>query len=375
MRVLHIVESLDRGAIENWLVRMLRHARARGRVVDWTFYCLLPSPGALDKEVGALSAKVIRSPVSMERKAAFMGALRRELQSGKYDVLHCHHDLMSAVYLLAGIGLPIRSRLVHVHNADEELPTPNQLKRLLYREPMRRVCLTLADRIVGISNHTLDTFLAGRRRRAGVDVVHYYGVDPSPFERAKGDRSAFRRELGLADGARILLFAGRIVPEKNPLFAIEVLAQMRRTDPTVAAVFVGSGSLEEFVRRRVTELGLGANVRMLGWRTDVAEIMFCCDWFILSRPEHPMEGFGLAVVEAQLAGLRLLLSEGIADDPLLPSANFRRLPLAAGPKHWAEAAIDLLGEPASSRAEVLAALRQSPMDMDRALDGLLQLYE
>ena len=32
---------------------------------------------------------------------------------------------------------------------------------------MRRVCLGMADRIVGISNITLDTFLAGRARRQG----------------------------------------------------------------------------------------------------------------------------------------------------------------------------------------------------------------
>ena len=87
-----------------------------------------------------------------------------------------------------------------------------------------------------------------------------------------------------------------------------------------------------------------------------------------------MEGFGLAVVEAQLAGLRMLLSRGILDDPLLPSASFRRLPLAEGPMMWAKAAMQLLREPAPSRATAVAALRESPMDMDRALEELLQLH-
>ncbi len=114
---------------------------------------------------------------------------------------------------------------------------------------------------------------------------------------------------------------------------------------------------------------------MLGWRSDLPEIMKCSDWFILPRPEQPLEGFGLAVVEAQLAGLRMLLSRGIADDPLLPSAAFRRLPLAAPPAEWAEAAVQMLDQPAPSRPDALAALRESPMDMDRALEGLLNLHE
>jgi len=355
-------------------MRMLRHARSRGKDVDWTFYCALGQPGALDEQARALGARVIHSPVPIGRKRDFVRALRKALREGEYDVLHCHHDLISAVYLLAAVGMPIHRRIVHVHNADEEVLTPSRFKQHLYREPMRRICLALADRIVGNSEHTLDTFLAGRARRPGRDIVHHYGVDPSSFQNAKGDRLAFRRKLGLADDARILLFAGRMVPEKNPLFAVEVLAELHRMDSTVAGVFAGSGSLDAAVRRRAGELGLDAAFRPLGWRDDVPEIMCCCDWFILPHPGQPMEGFGLAVVEAQLAGLRLLLSRGIPDDPLLTTAAFRRLSLASGPPAWAAAAMDLMRVPEPSRPAALAALKNSPMDMDRALEGLLALH-
>jgi glycosyltransferase involved in cell wall biosynthesis len=373
-RVLHIVENLNRGAVENWLVRMLRHAKSSGKDVNWSFYCALPQPGALDAEAAALGANVLFSPVQVGQKGAFMRALRAELRRGRYDVVHCHHDLVSAVYLLASAGIPVGRRIVHAHNADENVLTPSRLKQTLLRGPMRRVCLGMADRIVGISNITLDTFLAGRPRRLRRDIVHYYGIDPVPFRDANADRVAFRRDLALADDARILLFAGRIVPEKNPLLAMEVLAEMRHRDPSIVGVFVGSGSLEQALAARAAELGLSESVRMLGWRTDVPEIMCCCDWFILPRPEEPMEGFGIAVVEAQLAGLRLLLSRGIADDPLLPTARVRRVALSAGAEAWAEAAMELLHEPAPSRTEALAALKQSPMDMDTALDHLLAIH-
>jgi glycosyltransferase involved in cell wall biosynthesis len=240
---------------------------------------------------------------------------------------------------------------------------------------MRMVCLTLADRIVGISNHTLDTFLAGRHRRAQRDSVHYYGADSVRFERAVGDRLKFRRDLSLADTSRILLFAGRMVPEKNPMFAVDVLAEMRRLDPATVGVFVGAGSLEEAARRRCAELGVENAVQFLGWRDDVPEIMCCSDWFILPHPENPVEGFGLAIVEAQLAGLRMLLSRGILDDPLLPTASFRRLALADGPQVWAKAAMELLEQPTPSRTAALAALRESPFDMDTALAGLVSLHK
>ena len=134
---------------------------------------------------------------------------------------------------------------------------------------MRQVCLRMADRIVGISNHTLDTFLAGRARRPERDTVHYYGVDPTPFEHVTADRRDFRRQLSLPEGALILLFGGRLVPEKNPVFAVDVLARLRYLDPRAVAVFAGSGSQEQLVLERARELGVEDSVRLLGWRNDL----------------------------------------------------------------------------------------------------------
>jgi glycosyltransferase involved in cell wall biosynthesis len=372
-RVLHVVESLGRTAVETWLLRMLEYANRSHEPLDWTFYCI-EGAGAFDESARALGAKVVLSPVRLGDKRAFLQALRTHLSRHHYDVLHCHHDLVSAVYLLAAWRLPIGRRIVHVHNADESVLTPNVMKRSLFRPTFRRICLTFADRIAANSNHSLDTFLAGRRRRPGIDNVHYYGIAPEPLTDAKADRVAFRRQLGFGVDAKIVLFAGRMVPEKNPVFAVDVIAAMRRMDPAVVGIFAGAGSLEQAVQRQAAALGLDAAVKCLGWRGDIPELMAGSDWFILPHPEHPLEGFGIAVVEAQLAGLRLLLSLGVADDPLLPTASARRLSLGLGAQAWAEAAMALWSAAPPSHRVALEAFQQSPMAMDRALRGLIALH-
>jgi len=130
----------------------------------------------------------------------------------------------------------------------------------------------------------------------------------------------------------------------------------------------------EAVRAHAHALGVEPWIRLLGWRNDLAQVMGCADLFILPRPERPMEGFGLAVLEAQLAGLRMLLSQGIPDDPLLPTAVFRHLSLTDSPCLWAKAALEMLEGPAPSRTEALAAHRRSPMEMDHALAHLMELH-
>lgn len=374
MRVLQVVENLDRGSVETWLLRMAAHARRRGIPIDWTFYCALGVPGSKDEMARDLGAQVVHAPVAIGRKTAFAKALRAEIRAGRYEVLHAHHDLVSGLYLAAALGLPLRRRIVHVHNADEQVLTDNPLKKAVLRPVLRRTCLALADRIVANSNYSLDTFLAGRRRRPGRDIVHYLGVEALCADSTQGARRAFRLEHGLDEDAPILLFAGRMTPEKGPVFVADVLFEIRKILPAAVAVFVGEGSLEQAVHDRARDLDVADAVRCLGWRRDVPEIMGVCDWFILPHPEHPPEAFGLAVVEAQLAGLRLLLSSGILDDPLLPTATYRRLSLKSPASMWARAAVELLDLPRPSLTAAQASLKASPMDMDFALDHLLGLY-
>ena len=373
-KVLHVVGVLGRGSVEAWLLRMLAHANSRGEALDWTFYCIDGEAGSRDDEARELGARVVHSPAPIGDKLAFAGALRAELERGRYDVLHCHHDLVSGVYLAASVGLPIGARLAHVHNLDESVLTPNRLKQSVLRPTLRRACFRLADKIVANSDHALDAFLAGRRRDPARHVVHHLGLDPGRFATAQPDREAFRRDLGIASDAPILLFAGRTTPEKNPVFAVDVLAALRRRLPGAVGVFAGDGGLAEAVRARADDLGLSEAVRLLGWRDDVAEIMVASDWFILPHPHAPMEGFGVAVVEAQLAGLRLLLSLGVSDAPILPGSAWRRLSLHDGAEAWADAAVELRADPAPSREATLAAFSASPMDLDRALADLLRLH-
>lgn len=373
-KVLHIVETMGRGATENLLLRMLARAREMAIPVNWTFYCTLPDLGSRHEQAIALGARVIASPVAIGRKLPFATALRRELVRGQYDVLHSHHDLVSGFYLLAAAGLPIR-RIVHVHNAGEGVLTDHPIKRAFLREILRTTCLRLADRIVGVSHHTLATFLARRPRKSARDWVIHSGVDASAFKGQYPDRTIFRSALGLNPDAAILLFGGRMVAEKNPRFVVDLLACLRAADQRVVAVFAGAGPEEAEVLRHAERLGVDRYVRLLGWREDFPAVMRCADWFVLPAPEEVMEGFGLAVVEAQLAGLRLLVSRGIADDPVLPRARYRRLALADGPQAWADAAHALLDDPAPDPVEALADLACSPMDLDRALANLLKLYE
>src|SRR6266536_2760302 len=101
VRVLHIVESMDTGAVENWLYLMFCAAAANYPDYHWTFFCTLGQPGRLDDKVRQLGGDIIYSPHGLGDKRAFLSNLRAVIKEGHYDILHCHHDFVSAVYLCA----------------------------------------------------------------------------------------------------------------------------------------------------------------------------------------------------------------------------------------------------------------------------------
>lgn len=379
-RVVHIVENLDTGAVERWLLTMMRTARNAAEPLDWTFYCVLPQEGKHDALARELGATVLHSPVEMRDTLAFMRALRRTLRAGDFDVLHCHHDIVSALYLIAAGGVPIRRRIVHAHNADLGVPTPNARKAAMLRYIMRRICLVASDCIVGISRHTLETMLGREAQDTSCETVVYYGIDTAPYHKMPPDRVAMRRELKLADDAQILLFVGRMVWYKNPLFVLDILSRLRDSNPRAVAVFAGSGPLEGEVERVAEERGLSDRVRTLGWRNDTSRLMQVSDVFVFPRVEtrtagFGIEGLGLVVVEAQAAGLAAVLSRGIPEDAIVLDAQCHTLGLSEGPERWGEITSKVLSGSRPQKDLAVAAIDSSRFSAANSLASLQRLHK
>ena len=183
-----------------------------------------------------------------------------------------------------------------------------------------------------------------------------------------------RVELGLPSDATVLLFVGRMTPLKNPTFVVEMLASILPHVPSAYAVFVGSGDLSDLVELEAQSLGVKDRIRMLGWRDDTAELMANSDLFVFPRLEHPKEGLGLVVVEAQAAGLPMLLSPGIPEDAIVVPELFHTLPLRLGPGKWAEKAADILSQERIKQTQSLERVADSRFSMTRSVHDLMQLY-
>jgi glycosyltransferase EpsF len=369
-----VVESFDRQATEAWLLRMLEQLPASHPEQRWTFFCTLGKAGIFDDRVRSCGGTIVHSRVPLGDTIRFMRHLRATIARGGFHAVHSHHDLMGALPLLASLGLPLRARIVHVHNTTLDLPTSSVVKRRLLREPLRQVCLRYADKRVGVSRAALQALLQDRTPIAGRDEVVYVGIDTTAYRPAASDAHT-RTSLGIETNVQMLLFAGRMVADKNPLWVVKVLAELAGAGHDVVAVFAGDGPLVAEVAREAARRGVSSRIRLLGFRDDLPALMKAANLLLSPGDEQVIEGLGLTVVEAQAAGLRVLMSRSVPADAIVNPDLVTILGLARGAVEWARMATHMLSLTPPDRAQAYQIIQRSPFALSTSVDRVVELYK
>ncbi len=374
LSVIHIVENLDKGAVENWLVNVFLTSRMTRPDWHWTFYCILGKKGRLDEKVREAGGEIIYSPVTISHKISFLRHLRSVLKNGSYDIIHAHHDYLSGFYLLASAGIRFKKRILQIHNTDKALPVGNRLLHQMLLSPFKRLGFYFSDLIVGISKDTLFEFTGGKELRSPKFKVLYYGIDLRRFEE-NASAAEFRNNLGVPQHSKILLFVGRLNELKNPVYIIDILVALLKSRNDVYGVFVGKGDQEAIITKKAAELGIANHIRLLGWHDNISGIMKNADVFVFPRNESPKEGLGLVVVEAQAAGLPMFITKGIVEDAIIIEELAFYTDLN-DPLKWSEKISGVLNNGAPiSRKDALSKMKQSKFELSIATRNFVNLYE
>ena len=96
------------------------------------------------------------------------------------------------------------------------------------------------------------------------------------------------REAGVDPSRPVVLFVGRLEPDKRPEIVLEALPEILRQRSDAQAVFVGDGSQRERLERRSRELGIAERVRWPGFQSTEAVKAWLAAATVVSIP---MSGF------------------------------------------------------------------------------------
>ncbi len=150
----------------------------------------------------------------------------------------------------------------------------------------------------------------------------------------------------------VLGIVGRLEYEKGHKVAIAAMRKIVDVIPGARLQIVGVGSLDQELRNQVVALGLSDHVEFSGHRTQICEIMSHMDLLVI--PSYN-EAFGLVVLESIAAGVPLLGSRSGAFPKILDDGKYGTLVDPSDPEALAEAALDMIGNPAPALVKLKEA--------------------
>lgn len=371
VRVLHVLECMNRCGLETWLMHVLRHIDRDRFRMDFVVHASVP--GAYDDEIRALGSEVIPC-LHPSRPWTYARNFRRILRElGPYDVVHSHvHHFSGLVLRMAGAaGVPIR--IAHSHLDTTRLQAGAGSLRGAYLALMNRwIARYSTTRLAASCPAAEALFGTGRGDCDRYRVLHCV-VDLEPF-RQPADRDAVRAELGIPPDAFVIGHVGRFAPQKNHTFLVEIFGELVRREPSAHLLLVsGEGELLPAVEWQLARAGLAERVVFTGSRPDVPRLMLgAMDVFLF--PSR-FEGLGLVLVEAQAAGLPCVISDVVPEEADVVPGLVRRMSLARPAEAWAEAILDSRrADVALDRRAALGCVERSPFNVETCLGALAEVY-
>ncbi len=221
---------------------------------------------------------------------------------GHFDMVHVHTPAAAFVGRLAArfAGVPCIVYTAHGFYFHEHMPLP------------KRWLVIAMEWLAGRFTHTLFTQSeedAATAHRLGLcrtgDVLAIgNGSDPDRFRPSNsgGTPQQLRASLGAKDEHPVIIMIGRLVVEKGYPELVEV---MRGLDAHLWIVGERLPSdharaIDDTLKIIKEDLELGRKIKLLGYRTDVPDLLRASDIFVL--PSH-REGMPRSIIEAMLTGL------------------------------------------------------------------------
>ncbi|WP_416665944.1 glycosyltransferase [Egbenema bharatensis] len=381
IRALHVLGQMSEGGIEAWLLQLVRRFHPDRIQMDFlveTNRTCPPCP--YEDELRARGSQIFVYPHT-RNPWLYNQRIQQVLHDfGPYDVVHSHDNFIGSVMRSAyWAGVPVR--IAHSHTDLFAMQTLFKTQASLQRRLAFQLFSSLNRRWI----HQYATVGFGCSQNAaaslfgsswGIDQrwqILYCGIDLAPFQ-TRPDPVCVRAELGIPGDRFVIGHVGRLATAKNHAFLVNVFAAVLQKQPNTHLLLVGEGDLQSSIQQQVARMGLVDHVTFTGFRSDVPHLMLgAMDAFVFPSL---FEGLGLALVEAQAAGLPCLFSDVIPAEADIVHPLIHRLSLEKSPFEWAEALLALQrAHPAISPTDALDRVTASPFNLERSLQQIATLYQ
>lgn len=372
IKILQVMGCLEKGGTESFVMEVYRKIdRSKFR---FDFYILNPQyMSAYVEEIESLGGHVYKGePLCLNNANRGIRALRKVLREcGPFDVVHSHVNVGNALVLYVAKSEKVNVRISHSHAIHVKEKKPfERLKKYV----MKKLLLYSATDRLACSEEAGKSLYGNKSM-----VIVNNGIDYDKFLKKQNAET----NILLMKYCKDFDFAPKCIwgnitrfdENKNQLFILEVFKEYLKFSPNSLLILGGyNGGTLDMVKNRAKALGLKKEVLFIGVQDNIEDWLDCIDLYIFPS-KH--EGFGIALLEAEISGCRCYASKSVPKSADLGLGTVEFLELNKGPKYWAEfiRKDDLKDRKTITKEQIVDAVIRRKLSIESTVSQMESLYE
>lgn len=228
--------------------------------------------------------------------------LKKIINSNDYDVVFCHTPVGGLVARLASRKVrKSGTKVIYCAHGLHFFKGAPLINWLIYY-PLEKLLAHFTDVFFAVNEEDFERVKLKFTKRVKVVLVPEVGVN---FDRLNIDnpieaRREYREELGIGENTTALIYVAELLPNKNQTMLVDTLKLLREKGNDVCLVLPGPDHANGELKKYIDSVGMTEYVSLLGWRSDIGELMHAAD---ICTASSIREGFGINLVEAMYCGL------------------------------------------------------------------------
>lgn len=298
IRLLWLIDSLTVGGAERLVTTFAKHLdRDRYDLIVVCLKSISGNPMAVTLEEMGVKVKVLHAKNLRDVRTFFQ--LLSFIRNKHIDIIHTHLTYADIWGRLAGwITKTKVVSTIHVPRFFNYL-NPRFRDRIIERLAMM-ARKHIGDITLSVSNALGRVHVSHGFPEARLKTV-YNGIDLSRFNATYADsRNKIRQNLGISLEAPLVITVSVLREGKGHDILLSAAEQVVARVPKVTFLIVGSGPLEDSLKKRVQQSILKDHVVFTGNRNDIPELLASADLFALPSYDDPLPTVTLEAMALQL---------------------------------------------------------------------------
>ena len=325
MRILHMIPDIS---VSNGILSViLNYAKAMPEDIVFDVVYFAEKPQTRQADIEALGGRVYKIDAPSPKSA-----VKRDMEkffkqhSGEWSTLHIHAPHFAVFIAPFAKKAGIKKICRHCHSTTFSLDEANIKRNAMLTKLGAPFC----------TQSFACSKAAGKYWYGSGFTVLNNAIDCSSYAFDEEKRSKTRAAFGLCDGDFAVGHIGRTdVVQKNHPFILEVFSEIKKKNQSARLFLIGAEPTEE-TTALCQKYDITDSVEFLGMRSDVPSLLQGFDAFLFPSTS---EGLPVSVIEAQAAGLPVIMSEAVTEEAV-EVPEVMRLSLSLSAEEWAQAVID-----------------------------------